>query len=90
MSKNSTKLYKKYNDVKAEVIGEIRKLVSKKRFVFEDAFEDEANNNIEAINEEGVYFNCCDNPEKGGDVYPLGELGIVDALYILGILEDAQ
>jgi len=89
MSKNSTKLYKKYADVKEEVIGEIRKLVNKKRFVFEDAFEDEANNNIEAINEEGVYFNC-NNPKKDGDVYPLGELGIVDALYILGILEDAQ
>ena len=83
MSKNSTKLYKKYTDVKEEVIGEIRKLVNKKRFVFENAFEDEA------INEEGVYFNC-NNPKKDGDVYPLGELGIVDALYILGILEDAQ
>jgi hypothetical protein len=84
--KTSKKLYAKYNKLKAEVIEAIQAKLTEDRFIFEDAFEDEANNNLEAVNKDEVFFNC-DADKTGGDAYPLHALGIEDAFYILGVLE---
>ena len=86
-TKTSDEFYAEHRKLHDEVTAAIHKAVGKKRIVFEDSVEDEANNDLEAISSEGVFFNC-DNPKKDGDVYPIGELGILDAMYILGILEN--
>lgn len=78
-------LGKKQVELKQEVIKAIRNLVGSTKVPLTDIgkeFEDEANNTITDVDSENVYF------DGTMENYPLEELGIDDALYILGVLED--
>ena len=80
-SKPSDKIYDKMQLLKMEIIEEIRKATNSSFFNLEEnTFEDEASNDIEAVCYDTVYFN-------GGETYPLWEMGIQDAIYLLQIIE---
>ncbi len=87
MKKTSDDFYAEQRKLHDEIVSAIREALGKERLVLEDSFKDEANNDLEAVSSEGVFFNCT-NPEKDGDEYPLGELGMSDAIYILSIIEN--
>ena len=76
---------KQYNQLHKSVIDAIKKALGGRVIKFE-VFEDEANNDLEAVCKDGVY---CTDPDLGEDglLYPLKELGITDALEILSIIE---
>lgn len=80
MSKTSKEFYADERELKREVIEAIRTELGNKKVVL-DEFQDEANNTLVAIDKEQVYFN------EGVDFYPLHDLGMLDAIYILSILE---
>lgn len=80
--KNSSDYYSEYRKLKDSIIKDIRKAVGRKKFKFEDSFEDEAHNELHAVSAKGVFFDGI-----VGESYPLGELGINDALYILSLIE---
>lgn len=85
--KKTDKLYKKYNAVKDDTIAAIKKAVGNKKIKFGvNSFEDDSNNYIQAINNKKVFFNY-DEDDNGGDTYPLNELGLLDAIYILTLFE---
>jgi len=82
MGKSKSRIFgEKERKLKAEVIKELRKHLGKKRVELENGFEDEANNDIIAIDRDNVYFN------NGVDSYALSGLGLLDAIYLIGMME---
>lgn len=77
----SDKFAEQERELKANVIKELRKHAPKKKMELEQSFEDEANNDITAIDKDNVYFN------DSVDSYPLSGLGITDAIYLLSVVE---
>jgi len=74
--------YKIERELKNRILFTIRKKIGNKKIELQDlAFEDEANNTITAFDKENVYFDGV------MESYPLGELGLLDAIYILGELK---
>ena len=73
---------KKEQALKAEILAEIRAKLGEEKIHLGDNFEDEANNELFAVDKDDVFFN-----EDGVDCYPLEDLGINDAIAILYFLE---
>lgn len=80
----SVKFSKLERKLKNEVLLEIRKFVGERKIKLED-FTDEANNELVGINKDDVFF---DDGSFGAETYPLHELGLLDAIAILSIVED--
>lgn len=80
---NHKRLSEKYNHLINETIGVIQDLVGDQKFDFEgDGFEDEANNDLCAVDKEYVYF------EGGSERYELHALGLLDAIEVVNVLEN--
>ena len=84
----STLFSQKYHQLKREIAAAIEEHLNKVSGTFElvNPFTDEANNSIVAVSiENGVHFE-----DMGGNIehYPLSELGVDDAIYILSLFED--
>lgn len=80
----STKLHQKHRNLKDEVIEELRKMIGDKTIDLEEMeqeFNDMLNNPIKKVDKDNVYF------DGTMESYPLGELEIEDALYIMGVIE---
>ena len=82
--KSSDQIVAMHNVLKQELLHSVTQGIEAregKRFEFNYEWEDEANNDIHAVSiENGVEFE--------GDCYPLSELGIEDAIYVLNELEN--
>jgi hypothetical protein len=76
-----TKSYKfgeEERKLREKVIKELRKKAPKKMLELgENGFEDEARNDIRGVDKDGL-----------SESYPLGSLGLLDAICLLGILEE--
>jgi len=82
----SDEFSKQERELKNKVIDTIKerlKDVDDGKFELEP-FEDEARNEVYAVDEAGVFFQGMMNDDE---TYPLGELGLLDAIYILGNME---
>ena len=80
----STKLHKKHRELKNEVIDELRNMIGDKTIDLEEMeqeFNDMLNNPIKKVDKDNVYF------DGTMETYPLDELEIEDALYIMGVIE---
>jgi len=77
----SEKFAEKERKLKESVIKELRKKAPKKMVELVDRFEDEARNTIGGIDNTHVYF------DGFNEMYPLSSLGLLDAIYLLGVLE---
>lgn len=71
----------RYRELKNDVIADIEALVGKKKVKFDEPFADEANNDIYAVDADCVYFNGT------MESYPLSDLGVLDAILIVSLLE---
>ena len=74
----------RHRELHGEVIKELKRQLGRKRVDLEKEevdFDDEAGNRIIKVDRVHVHFDG--TMEK----YPIGDLGIDDALYILGVLE---
>ena len=72
----------RYRELKNDVIADIEALVGKKKVNFDEPFADEANNDIYAVDADNVYFNGT------MESYPLRDLGVLDAILIVSLLEN--
>lgn len=82
---NGKRLNEKYHNLLREAIGVIKELVGDQKIDFEDnGFEDEANNDLCAVDNEYVYF------EGGSERYELFALGILDAIEVINVLENQK
>ena len=82
--KNSSELYKIYSDLHTEVIKTLKKTIGNKKVNLEDLedeFEDDSHNTVVKIDKNKVYTDG-----TFGE-YPISDLTIPDALYILRIIE---
>jgi len=82
----SDEFSKQERELKNKVIDTIKerlKDVDDGKFELEP-FEDEARNEVYAVDEAGVFFQ---GMMYDDETYPLGELGLLDAIYILGNME---
>ena len=78
----SSEFYDAERALRDKVLETIRKLVGEKKVDFgEQGFDDEAGNELCGIDKENVYFN------NGKDEYPVTDLGLLDAIYIICLLE---
>ena len=75
------KFYKRHRELKNDVINAIILKVGDRKVDIDAGFEDEAGNDLIAIDKEEVTM-------QGGDVYPLDELGILDAMSLFDMLEN--
>jgi hypothetical protein len=82
--KNSSQIVAMHNELKTELLHSITQGIEARegqRFEFDNSWEDEVFNDIHAISiENGAEFE--------GDCYPLSELSLDDALYVLNELEN--
>ena len=87
---NTTLAYKKYNELFYGVLAAIRKHIKEDKEELiefgENGFEDDANNDLCAIDTENVYFGT-ETADGYEDSYPLSELSLLDAIKILGDFE---
>lgn len=81
----TTEAHQLESELKQRVIKAIRKKIGKKKISLEDtgdlAFEDEAHNMVIAFDKDNIYFDGM------MESYPLYEGGLLDLIYILGIVE---
>ena len=77
--------YKQERELKDKVLKAIRSKIGKRKITLNDTddleFEDEANNLVTGFDKDNIYFDG--NMES----YPLFEGGLLDLIYILGIVE---
>jgi hypothetical protein len=76
----SSKFLAEERKLKDKVIKELRKHLTNEITEIEK-FEDEARNTITGIDKNNVYFDGL------SESYPLSELGLLDAIYLLGYFE---
>lgn len=83
--KRATKYYDEYRVFKGKVLTTLLNTLGERTIRFNDSFEDEQHNVLLAIGNDNVFFD-----DGGGSEaqYPINELGIDDALYILSLIED--
>jgi hypothetical protein len=79
----SEELYAKERNLKNEIVETIQTLVGDEKVDLKaNSFDDEANNRLDFVDKNSVY-------STGNDIdYPLHELGINDAIYIVALLEN--
>lgn len=77
----SEKFGEEAQKLQERVVKALREHAPKKMVELEDSFEDEANNTIGGIDKENVYFDGL------SESYPLSQLGLLDAIYLLGVME---
>lgn len=81
LSSTVSELYDIHREMKNSVVNRIGALLtSGGKLQFQDTWEDEVHNEIEAVSLNGVQFN------EGSDDYPLSDLGFDDSVYILNEL----
>lgn len=89
INKKTEKIYNQLNDLKQEALSIMTGLISTKYngervdFDEDNQFEDSANNNIVAVDENGVYFDDFGGSEES---YSIQELDIYDVLHIISLL----
>ena len=83
-------LWKKLASFKHLVISMIAKKLKNKVLILghDDMFEDESGNTITAIQEDHVIFD--DGLDVAGCEYPTDQLGITNAIHILGLIENTK
>ena len=83
----SNQFQKRANELKSDMVSAIKSFIGNRKIDLEatdNAFSDESDNNLVAVDKDGVYFN------DGADTYPLYQLGINDAIFLVGVLEEEE